>query len=116
LFIARQENFLPGLARSVAPPPFYPAADRSGASFTPGADASVDVVISNGVFHLCPDKPDVLTEAGFVERHLPGGTGYPTSSCTEGALISARKPTFNKQAEEQLWWIPNPRRGTEKKA
>ena len=26
-------------------------------------DASVDVVISNGVFNLCPDKPGVLAEA-----------------------------------------------------
>jgi len=34
-------------------------------------DASVDVVISNGVFNLCPDKPDVLAEAFRVLR--PGG-------------------------------------------
>jgi arsenite methyltransferase len=35
------------------------------------ADASVDVVISNGVFNLCPDKPAVLSEAFRVLR--PGG-------------------------------------------
>jgi ubiquinone/menaquinone biosynthesis C-methylase UbiE len=28
----------------------------------PLADASVDLVISNGVFNLCPDKPRVLSE------------------------------------------------------
>ncbi len=37
----------------------------------PLADASVDVVISNGVFNLCLDKPKVLTEAFRVLR--PGG-------------------------------------------
>jgi arsenite methyltransferase len=34
-------------------------------------DGSVDVVISNGVFNLCPDKPGVLAEAFRVLR--PGG-------------------------------------------
>jgi SAM-dependent methyltransferase len=37
----------------------------------PQPDASVDVVISNGVFNLCPDKPAVLAEAFRVLR--PGG-------------------------------------------
>ncbi len=37
----------------------------------PLSDASVDVVISNGVFNLCPDKPGVLAEAFRVLR--PGG-------------------------------------------
>src|SRR5262245_9467937 len=37
----------------------------------PLRDASVDVVISNGVFNLCPDKPGVLGEAFRVLR--PGG-------------------------------------------
>jgi len=37
----------------------------------PLPDASVDVVISNGVFNLCPDKPWVLAEAFRVLR--PGG-------------------------------------------
>jgi ubiquinone/menaquinone biosynthesis C-methylase UbiE len=37
----------------------------------PLPDASVDVVISNGVFNLCPDKPGVLAETFRVLR--PGG-------------------------------------------
>jgi len=37
----------------------------------PMADGSVDVVISNGVFNLCLDKPKVLTEVFRVLR--PGG-------------------------------------------
>jgi ubiquinone/menaquinone biosynthesis C-methylase UbiE len=37
----------------------------------PLPDVSVDVVISNGVFNLCPDKPAVLAEAFRVLR--PGG-------------------------------------------
>lgn len=38
----------------------------------PLKDDSVDVVISNGVFNLCPDKPRVLAEAFRVLR--PGGS------------------------------------------
>jgi hypothetical protein len=34
----------------------------------------------------------LLGEAGFVEGRIHGWTGYHTSSCTEGALVSARKP------------------------
>lgn len=34
----------------------------------PLPDASVDVVMSNGVFNLCPDKPTVLAEAFRVLR------------------------------------------------
>jgi SAM-dependent methyltransferase len=37
----------------------------------PLADGSVDAVVSNGVFNLCPDKPRVLAEAFRVLR--PGG-------------------------------------------
>jgi SAM-dependent methyltransferase len=37
----------------------------------PLPDGSVDVVISNGVFNLCPDKPAVLAEAFRVLQ--PGG-------------------------------------------
>jgi SAM-dependent methyltransferase len=37
----------------------------------PLEDDSVDVVISNGVFNLCPDKPEVLSEVLRVLR--PGG-------------------------------------------
>jgi SAM-dependent methyltransferase len=41
------------------------------ADHLPAGDASVDVVISNGVFNLCPDKPAVLAEVFRVLR--PGG-------------------------------------------
>jgi hypothetical protein len=34
----------------------------------------------------------MLAEAGFVEGHIRGWTGYHTSPCTEGALITASKP------------------------
>ncbi len=37
----------------------------------PLPDGSVDVVISNGVFNLCLDKPKVLAEAFRILR--PGG-------------------------------------------
>ena len=37
----------------------------------PLPDASVDLVISNGVFNLCPDKPRVLSEVFQVLK--PGG-------------------------------------------
>jgi len=37
----------------------------------PIPDASVDLVISNGVFNLCPDKPRVLSEVFQVLK--PGG-------------------------------------------
>ncbi len=37
----------------------------------PLSDSSVDLVISNGAFNLCPDKPKVLAEAFRVLR--PGG-------------------------------------------
>ena len=37
----------------------------------PLPDASVDLVISNGVFNLCPDKPRVLAEVFRVLK--PGG-------------------------------------------
>jgi hypothetical protein len=34
----------------------------------------------------------MLAEAGFAEGRIHGWTGYRTSSCTEGTLISALKP------------------------
>ena len=37
----------------------------------PLPDASVDLVISNGVFNLCPNKPRVLSEVFRVLK--PGG-------------------------------------------
>lgn len=44
---------------------------EAGIEKLPLPDGSVDVVISNGVFNLCPDKPRVLAEAFRVLR--PGG-------------------------------------------
>jgi SAM-dependent methyltransferase len=44
---------------------------EGGAEKVPLPAGSVDVVISNGVFNLCPDKPAVLAEAFRVLR--PGG-------------------------------------------
>jgi SAM-dependent methyltransferase len=44
---------------------------KAGIEKLPLQDGSVDVVISNGVFNLCPDKPRVLAEAFRVLR--PGG-------------------------------------------
>ena len=43
----------------------------AGIEKVPPPDAWADVVISNGVFNLCPGKPGVLTEAFRVLR--PGG-------------------------------------------
>lgn len=44
---------------------------EAGIESLPLPEGSVDVVISNGVFNLCPDKPAVLAEAVRVLR--PGG-------------------------------------------
>ena len=44
---------------------------EAGIEKVPLPDGSVDVVISNGVFNLCTDKPAVLAEAFRVLR--PGG-------------------------------------------
>jgi len=44
---------------------------EAGVEKVPLPDGSVDVVISNGVFNLCPDKPRALAEAFRVLR--PGG-------------------------------------------
>jgi arsenite methyltransferase len=44
---------------------------NAGIEKVPLPDGSADVVISNGVFNLCPDKPAVLAEAFRVLR--PGG-------------------------------------------
>jgi hypothetical protein len=50
----------------------------------------------------------MLAEAGFVEGRIHGWTDYRTSSCTEGALITARKPAladreFMKRRIINLW-------------
>jgi hypothetical protein len=34
----------------------------------------------------------MLVEAGFAGAMFHGWTGYHTSSCTQGGLITARKP------------------------
>src|SRR5262245_19321404 len=34
----------------------------------------------------------MLTDAGFTEAAFHGWTGYVTSSCTQGGLVTARKP------------------------
>jgi SAM-dependent methyltransferase len=44
---------------------------HAGIEVLPQPDESVDVVISNGVLNLCPDKPRALAEAYRVLR--PGG-------------------------------------------
>ena len=44
---------------------------EAGIENLPLSDESADVVISNGVFNLCPDKPGVLAETFRVLR--PGG-------------------------------------------
>ena len=51
----------------------------------------------------------LLAEAGFVEGRIHGWTGYHTSSCTEGALISARKPARANRGRaprhtRQIWY------------
>jgi protein-S-isoprenylcysteine O-methyltransferase Ste14 len=38
----------------------------------------------------------MLTEAGFIDATFHGWTGYVTSSCTQGGLITARKPAQEK--------------------
>jgi SAM-dependent methyltransferase len=44
---------------------------RGEIEMPPLADSSVDLVISNGVFNLCPDKPGVLNQVFRVLK--PGG-------------------------------------------
>jgi len=34
----------------------------------------------------------MLTDAGFTEAKFHGWTGYRTSSCTQGRLVTAQKP------------------------
>jgi hypothetical protein len=34
----------------------------------------------------------MLSDAGFIDNRIHGWTGYNTSACTEGALISAIRP------------------------
>ena len=52
----------------------------------PVADASVDVVISNCVINLSPDKPQVWREIARVRPSQPkGGTGFAVATIVEYA-------------------------------
>lgn len=41
----------------------------------------------------------MLADAGFTESKFHGWTGYRTSSCTQGALVTARKPSVEPAPE-----------------
>lgn len=58
-------------------------------------DASVDVVISNGVINLAPDKPRVLAEVARVLR--PGGRALIAD------VIVARELTLPVRQSPELW-------------
>jgi SAM-dependent methyltransferase len=62
----------------------------------PVADASVDVVISNCVINLSPDKPQVLAEAYRVLR--PGGRLAVSDIVTHGPLPDAIKKDLSAWA------------------
>jgi arsenite methyltransferase len=61
----------------------------------PVDDASVDVVISNGVLNLCPDKETVLAEAFRVLR--PGGRARISD------IVVARAVPMDGKADIALW-------------
>lgn len=61
----------------------------------PVADASVDVVISNGVVNLAPDKRRVLSEVMRVLR--PGGRLYLSD------VVVARELKLESRREPELW-------------
>lgn len=61
----------------------------------PVADASVDVVLSNGVVNLAPDKPRVLGEVARVLR--PGGRLYLAD------VVVRRELTLDARANPELW-------------
>ena len=66
------------------------------AAALPGPTVSVDVIITNGVFNLCLDKPKVIAEMGVCSDTATNcsWTGYHTSGFTQGELVSACKPTL----------------------
>ena len=66
----------------------------------PLPDASVDLVISNGVFNLCPDKPRVLSEVFRVleawwsapdGRHPAGATRHARGGGNQGLLVGLNR-------------------------
>lgn len=62
----------------------------------PVEDGSVDVVISNGVFNLCPDKPKVLAE--LFRALKPGGRVQMADILLEDGVTAeevARKGTWS---------------------
>jgi SAM-dependent methyltransferase len=61
----------------------------------PVAGASVDVVISNGVMNLSPDKPRVFREIARVLR--PGGRLYLAD------VVVAREPKREVREDPELW-------------
>ena len=61
----------------------------------PIEDATADVVISNGVVNLCPDKPAVLAETWRVLK--PGGT-YRLSDIVVGKIVPD-----DAKADISLW-------------
>lgn len=61
----------------------------------PVADASVDLVISNGVVNLCPDKATVLAEAFRVLK--PGGRMHLSD------IVVARAVPEDGKADIALW-------------
>jgi SAM-dependent methyltransferase len=61
----------------------------------PVADASVDVVISNGVVNLSPDKPRVFREIARVLR--PGGRLYLAD------VVVARELVLAVREDPELW-------------
>src|SRR3954447_10511046 len=61
----------------------------------PVADASVDVVISNGVVNLSPDKPRVFEEIARVLR--PGGRLYLAD------VVVARELKLEVREDPELW-------------